>query len=66
MNDLPQIVEQFLCMVYVYVHAYCVHHQMTTVHTMQSLRMFFTLHYEIVITLSTLYYWPFFRTFPQA
>ena len=38
--------------VYVYVDNYCVHVQMTTVHCMYSLRMFFTLHFERLITLT--------------
>ena len=52
MNDLTQIALQFLCILYVYVHTYFVHSQMTTVHCMQSLRMFITLQCERVITLT--------------
>ena len=52
MNDLTQIAIQFLCILYMYNHTYFVHSQMTTVHCMQSLRMFITLQYERVITLT--------------
>ena len=54
MNDLTQIVLQFLCIIFVYVHSYFVHSQMKTVHCMKSLRMFITLQYERVITLTSL------------
>ena len=51
MNDLTQIALRFLCILYVYVYTYFVHSQMKTVHCMLS-RMFITLQYERVITLT--------------
>ena len=52
MNDLTQIVEQSLHIVFVYFHSYCVHRQMTTAYCTSSLRMFITLQYGREITLT--------------